>query len=185
MVTEKKTIQPEATSTFKNKYSFVVITTRDFVRCPMCGYGIYPDATAGRFDSLIAYPVDWGVLYWGAVEVKNGNFTNLPFDSVDDKQIMWYYKKKDVYDTWLWFNIGKTIKSKSHPRRTFLIPFELFLHLKETLDRKSIPISCEEIQDYELEWSGKGQWVIPDDHALWRNIKNFSLDEGEGNEAVE
>lgn len=184
MVTERKTIQPETTATFRRKYNFVTLTTRDFVRCPRCGYGIFPDSVAGRFDTLIAYPVDFGLLYWGAVEVKNGTSTNLAFDRVDDKQIMWYYKKQDVYDMWLWFSIGDRIGAKEYPRRTFLIPFELFLHLKDSLDRKSIPVDCEEIQEYELTWAGKGMWEIPESHALWKNIKDFSLNEGEVNEAV-
>jgi len=184
VVTERKNIQPEASSTFRHKYNFVVLTTRDFVRCPRCGFGIYPDAVAGRFDNLIAYPVDRGVLYWGAVEIKNGSSTNLSFDSVQDKQIMWYHKKKELYDMWLWFSIGDRIGGKTHPRRTFLIPFELFLELQDSLDRKSIPVDCEEIQEYELVWSGKGQWEIPDGHALWDNINNFSLDGGAVNEVV-
>lgn len=186
MVTERKTIQPEASSTFRNKYGFVTLTTRDFVRCPRCGYGIYPDSAAGRFDTIIGYPIEFGAMYWGAVEVKNGTSTSLAFNKVDDKQIIWYHSKQGIYDMWLWFSIGDRINHKQYPRRTFLIPFGLFLHLKDTLDRKSIPVGCEEIQEYELVWSGKGQWVIPDNHELWRNIKNFEIPtEEEGNEVVE
>lgn len=172
---ERKTIQPEASSTFKNKYGFVVNTTRDFIRCPNCYYSIFPSSTAGRFDSIIAYPVAYGSLYWGAVEVKNGTSTSLPFSSVADKQIIWYHKKKDVYDCMLWFNIGERINHKVHPRRTFLIPFSLFLELKDSLDRKSIPVGCEEIQEFQLKWAGKGQWEIPAEHTLWTNIKNTEI----------
>lgn len=184
MVSERKTIQPEASGTFRHMYNFVVMTTRDFVRCPRCGFGIYPDSVSGRFDNLIAFPVGYGLMYWGAIEVKNGTSTNLPFDSVSDKQIMWYYKKEDLYDHWLWFSIGDRIGGKTHPRRTFLIPFSLFLSLKESLDRKSIPVDCEEIQTYELEWAGNGRWIIPSEHEMWKNIKEFSLNEGEVNEVV-
>lgn len=171
MVNERNTIQPEATSTFRRKYGFHTTTTRDFLRCPRCYTAIYPSAATGSFDTIIAFPVGYGLFYWGAVEVKNGSNTSLAFSKVDDKQIMWYHNKKEDYDTWLWFSIGKRVGGKKHPRRTFLIPFRLFLELKYSLDRKSIPVNCEEIQGYELDWSGKNQWVIPDTHELWGNIK--------------
>ncbi|HDK27613.1 MAG TPA: hypothetical protein ENG48_11090 [Candidatus Atribacteria bacterium] len=183
MVSERKLIQPEATSTFKNKYGFQVDTTRDFIRCPKCYYGIYPDSARGRFDTIIGYPVSFGKMYWGAVEVKNGTKTSLPFASVADSQREWYEKKKEEYFMWLWFSIGERIGGKKYPRRTWLIPFNLFLELENSLNRKSISADCEQIKEYELEWSGKGQWVIPDEHLLWETIMQ-TKNEGVMNEVV-
>jgi len=181
---ERKNIQPEASATFRHGYGFQVDTTRDFMRCPRCYYSIFPDSVAGRFDTVIAYPVAFGQFYWGAVEVKNGTNTSLAFNRVDDKQIMWYHKKVELYDMWLWFSIGNRIGGKKHPRRTFLIPFELFLELKDSLDRKSIPVGCEEIQEYELEWAGNKQWEIPAGHRLWENIKNTQKQKEQVDEVV-
>ena len=184
MVSERKIVQPEVTSTFKNRYGFYTHTTRDFLRCPKCYYAIYPTSAVRRFDTIIGYPVAYGVLYWGAVEVKNGTKTNLSFSRIESTQRTWYSKNKDKYDCWLWFNIGERIGDKKYPRRTWLIPFSLLLTLEKSLDRKSISPDCKEIREYELRWAGTHQWEIPTGHVLWENIKNMKVKEGVVYEAV-
>lgn len=177
MVNERTTIQPECSRTLKD-CGFTVDVTRDYLKCPYCYKPIYPDSATGRFDVVASFPISYGKTYWSAVEVKYGGSTRQPFNKISQDQRDWYHAKKeeDGYDSfWLWFCIGDRINGTSHPRRTFLIPFSLFLELENTLDRKSIPVDQEEIQEYELEWSGNGLWIIPEGHALWEDIDDKVL----------
>ena len=168
MVNERVTVHPECTRTLRG-LDFFVDVTRDFIRCPRCFTSIYPDSASGRFDVIGGYPVARGEVYWCAIEVKYGGQTSLPFDRISDNQRAWYAKHIDDYDMWLWFCLGNRIRDEKYPRRTWLIPFQLFLDLEENLERKSIPATCTDIQPYELLWEGDGFWSIPDAHALWRN----------------
>ena len=168
MVNERTTVHPECTRTLR-AHNFFVTVTRDYVRCPRCGFGIYPDSASGRFDVTGGFPVARGKLFWIAVEVKYGGNTSLPFSRVSESQRDWYKKHKEDYDMWLWFCVGSRINDTKKPRKTWLIPFKLFLELEETLGRKSIPANCDKIKSYELLWKGDGFWEIPAEHMLWDN----------------
>jgi len=169
LVNERATVHPECTRTLK-RYNFFLDITRDFMRCPKCYASIYPDSASGRFDVIAGYPVARGEVYWSGIEVKYGGLTSLPFSRVSDNQRSWYESHYEEYNgMWLWFCTGKRINDDKYPRRTWLIPFKLFLSLEENLSRKSIPSDCEKLEPYELLWEGDGFWSIPTNHALWRN----------------
>lgn len=179
MVNERNNIQPECTRSLK-ELGFTVDVTRDFLRCPKCFTAIYPSSATGRFDTVASFPVSYGETHCLAIEVKYGGSTNLAFNRVEEDQREWYESHKEDYDSfWLWYCIGDRINGKTHPRKTWLIPFEVFLELEKILDRKSIPFDLEEVYKYELVWEGDGFWSVPQTHELWEQIRELMKVQGE------
>jgi len=160
-VNERDTIASEASRSFR-KHNWSVNVTRDAVRCPRCGTIIYPDAAAGCFDIRIGVPV-WNQenTAWYAVEVKYGK-TAYSFSDFDDKKRKWAESHTGDYSMWIWLGMGVSIRDEKYPRATYLFPLDLFYRLETTLERKSIPYDCPELDKYKLQWLGGGTWAIHD-----------------------
>lgn len=159
---ERGVISAEASRTFREQGWFVKVT-RDAVRCPRCGTMIYPDAASGCFDIRLGVPVwDSRDIAWYAVEVKYAK-TAYPFSNFDEKKRAWAVEHDGDYAMWLWLGMGEAINNKRYPRVTYLFPLELFYQLERTLDRKSIPYGCPELDRYKLTWLGRGRWELHQD----------------------
>jgi len=153
------------------RYGWYSEVTQDATICPNCGTLVYPNAKRGTFDVRVAIP-RWNKrdMVWVAIELKYGR-TRIPFDAIRDAQVKWAEEKQDDYLMWLWYGIGKDIRHKKYPRKTWLFPYRLLSKLKTQYDRKSIPFDCPQLDKFELQWEGYNTWSIPKKHLFWKEIE--------------
>jgi len=141
----------------------------DAMICPNCHKMIYPSGNPGTFDFPGVYvpPMRGNPKPRTMdIEVKAGN-TSLAFSSLRDDQRAWAESTPEN-EKYLWICVGTSIRDKKYPRKTWLMPLDVFYHIEKTLDRKSIPYNCTGLAGFELEWLGGGLWDIPAGHSFWR-----------------
>ncbi len=164
MVKERGVADREAGQSLRS-LGFYAYKSRDALRCPNCGKLIFPQSEEGAFDFQDVYVPPKGVVPRRIdVEVKAGT-TSVGFYELRDNQREWAEKHKDR-EKWLWIGIGKHINDHKYPRKTWLIPLDLFYEMEQTLGRDSVPFECELLDAYELDWAGNGIWLLPDDHPF-------------------
>jgi len=166
MARERGQADKEA-GTSMRKLGFNAVKSRDALRCMHCGKLMFPQSKAGVFDFPNVYiPLDRADVRYVDVEVKAGS-SSFAFSEFSDDQRAWADEDNE-HEKWLWICIGKAIRSKKHPRKTWLIPLQVFYDLEVSIGRKSIPYECHSLDMYELTWLGGGVWDIPGCHPFWR-----------------
>ena len=143
--------------------------SRDAMVCPFCHKKIWPAGKKGTPDFPKVQIPCWDLqkMVDIAVEVKAGD-SSLAFDRVSVDQRLWAEENPE-FPMFIWLCLGDRINSPRRPRRTWLLPFELFLEFESDLlelGRKSIPYDYGGLDGWELEWAGKGIWELPIDHPI-------------------
>lgn len=141
---------------------------RDALFCPYCKHVILPAGESGTWDYPEVWVPDWesDTVKFIDVEVKAGT-TSLAFSELRVNQRDWASNNQER-EKWLWIGIGQAINSKKNPRKTWLVPLEVFYDLECALDRLSLPYKCEALDRYELRWIGDSTWTIPEEHRFVR-----------------
>jgi len=161
MVKERGFVDAEAGVSMRS-WGWSAYKKRDAIYCPRCHALVLPSGDAGTFDFPEAGVVSMnlGKVIYIDVEVKYGD-TAFAFSKFDEEKRVWVNTTKER-PKFLWLCIGRSLRDKKKPRRTYLIPLELFYVLESELDRLSIPYGCETLAPYELEWCGDGVWKLYD-----------------------
>jgi hypothetical protein len=168
LVKERGVTDSEAGKSLR-RMGFYAIKTRDALRCPNCGKLLFPQGEEGAFDFHDVYIPPAGCAPRRIdVEVKAGE-TSIGFGELRANQREWADENNDR-EKWLWLGIGRHIGDPKYPRKTWFIPLGLFYELEHSLGRESIPFECKQLDDYELEWTGKGIWNIPSSHPFYQEI---------------
>jgi len=135
----------------------------DAIICPQCKYVVVPGGKPGTFDfPEVQIQLSPGVVIVMSVEVKAG-VTSFQFSELREEQREWATNISNYKMIWLCLGKGRA-NSAVDPRITYFFPYELFLELEETLERKSIPYGLFQLEEYKLTWSGKKCWDLPIGH---------------------
>jgi len=150
-------------------WSWFAYKKRDATYCPHCRGLVLPGAAPGTFD----FP-KVGVTLWDKrevvfidVEVKAAS-TSFPFKDFSASQRNWLRDNPDN-PKFLWLCMGNSIRSKTRPRKTWMMPLIMFLQWEQELKvegRLSLPYNHLGLNEYELEWAGKRTWTVPASHPL-------------------
>jgi len=161
MVKERGVVDKEAGVSMRS-WGWSAYKKRDAIYCPRCHALVLPSGEAGTFDFPKVGVVSMGLgkVIYIDVEVKAGN-TAFAFSEFDEEKRIWAETTKER-QKFIWLCIGRSLRDDKKPRRTYLIPLELFYTLESGLDRLSIPYGCETLAPYELEWCGNSVWKLYD-----------------------
>jgi hypothetical protein len=162
MVKERGVVDREAGISMRS-WGWFAYKKRDAVVCPRCGHIILPSGPSGTFDfpnvGIVVASMRGGYeVHFIDVEVKAGD-TSVAFNDFDIEKRIWAESTKER-PKYLWICIGRGLRNKKKPRKTYLLPLALFYELERNLERKSIPYGHAALDPYELEWKGKGIWEL-------------------------
>jgi len=165
MVKERGVTDREAGLSMRS-WGWFAYKKRDAIICPRCRHMILPSGPAGTFDfpnvGISIFNIDTfsPETVFIDVEVKAGD-TSVAFSDFDIEKRTWAEIKKER-PKYMWICIGRGLRDKKKPRKTYLLPLSVFYEIEKTSTRKSIPYGHEDLAPYELEWLGKGLWKLYD-----------------------
>lgn len=161
MVKERGVADREAGISMRH-WGWIAYKKRDAVICPRCKTMIWPEGHRGTFDFPVVGIPRYNHIAFIHVEVKAGH-TNFPFEKFNDDQRQWALEHPDE-PKFIWLCIGRSLRNNKKPRKTYLIPLEVFYEIEASLtgSRKSIPYGYEPLSPYELTWIGHGLWELYD-----------------------
>ena len=157
MVKERGVVDREAGLSMR-AWGWFAYKKRDAIVCPRCRHIILPSGPAGTFDfPNVGIPLfDSRDIVFIDVEVKAGD-TSIAFSDFDDDKRAWAISTKER-PKYVWLCIGRGLRDKKKPRKTYLLPLSVFYEIEEKSIRKSVPYGDKGLAPYELEWLGKGLW---------------------------
>ena len=178
MVKERGVADKEAGISMRD-WGWSAYKKRDAIYCPRCHALILPSGEAGTFDfpKVGVVSMSLGKVIYIDVEVKAGN-TSFAFSKFDEDKRIWAESTKER-EKFIWICIGRSLRDKKKPRRTYLIPLKLFYDLESGLDRESIPYGCKALSPYELEWCGSDVWKLYDGFLEALEVKHVNTREEE------
>jgi len=165
MVKERGVADMEAGLSMRS-WGWTAYKKRDAVICPRCGNMIWPAGYRGTFDFPNVGIQTFNIDTWKPetvfidVEVKAGD-TSVAFNEFDIEKRTWAEDNKER-PKYLWICIGRSLRDKKKPRKTYLLPLSVFYDIEKKSTRKSIPYACDDLAIYELEWLGKKLWALYD-----------------------
>ena len=165
MVKERGVTDKEAGLSMRS-WGWTAYKKRDAVICPKCGHIVLPSGPAGTFDFPNVGIQVFNVDSWKAetifidVEVKAGT-TSFAFSEFDADKRAWAISTQER-PKYIWLCMGRNLRDKKKPRKTYLIPLHIFYKLEKEFVRKSLPYKCDDITPYELEWLGNSLWKLYD-----------------------
>lgn len=161
MVKERGKVDREAGISMRN-WGWSAYKKRDAIHCPRCGYLVIPAGEPGTFDfPNVGVPfLELNRVVYIDVEVKAGN-TSFAFKNFEKDQRDWAEKYEDR-PKYIWLCIGRSLREKKKPRKTYLIPLKVFYEIEKNIGRLSVPYNYKLLYPYELTWVGDGVWELYD-----------------------
>lgn len=165
----EKSIQGEVVQSVKHWGGYAK-KVMDGHQCPKCGHVTVPPAGRADYDCTLNE-------YGFKVEVKYAERSFPLSDFREDQRewAKWYVSIGGHY--YLWLCMGKSIGALNRPRRAWLVPLRGWLALEAIVlqYQKSLPYQADKwyskemqqagvdavhlLQDFELDWIGKGVWI--------------------------
>ena len=166
----EKSIQNEVVQSVK-RWGGYALKVMDGHVCPQCHHVAVPSVGRADYDCTLGH-----VGFKIEVKYAEKSFALSQFREEQRKWARWYVlDRHGLY--FLWLCMGNGIRSKVHPRRTWMLPLRGWLAIEAYLltYQKSLPYLAEKghskemqrgrvdavhlLQDFELDWNS-GAWEL-------------------------